>query len=276
MTHMLDTNELAIDLGLLLREDEQTYHAKAGEYLSSHLLADFRRCPLLYAKKVGGLIADDDRMAYLLGRAAHKLILEGRAAFESAFAVGGPINPKTGRPFGSATKAFADWAAQQGKPVLTQDQVDLIENLLAGVTTNAQAVELIRHGRSEGVVRAEYCGMPCQARFDWVHPFRGIVDLKTCDDLTWLEADARRYGYLHQMAFYRALLSQVLGQLLVPVHIIAVEKKEPYRCGVWRVSDDSLAVAQRENDAAIRRLLRCHDLGSWPTGYEEIRVLEIA
>ena len=60
------------------------------------------------------------------------------------------------------------------------------------------------------------------------------MDLKTCDDLTWFEADARKLGYLHQMAFYRAVLAQVLDGLLVPVHIIAVEKKEPFRCGVWR------------------------------------------
>jgi hypothetical protein len=37
------------------------------------------------------------------------------------------------------------------------------------------------------------------------------VDLKTCDDLTWFEADSRRYGYAHQLAFYRAVLKKALG-----------------------------------------------------------------
>ena len=62
----------------------------------------------------------------------------------------------------------------------------------------------------------------------------------------------------------------------VPVHIVAVEKREPFRCGVWRVSDDTLAIARKENEAAIRRLIRCRDLGDWPTGYEEIRMLNAA
>ena len=102
------------------------------------------------------------------------------------------------------------------------------------------------------------------------------MDFKTCDDLTWFESDARRYGYHRQMAFYRAVLAQPLGGLLAPVYLVAIEKREPFRCGVWRVSEDTLAIAQRENEAAIRRLAACREQNHWPTGYEEIRVLDVA
>ena len=95
--------------------------------------------------------------------------------------------------------------------------------------------------------------MPCQIRMDWFDPHQGIVDLKTCDDLTWFEADARRFGYVHQLAFYQAVLAQVVG-IFMPVHLIAVEKKEPFRCGVWKVAPDALVQAQRENREAIDRL----------------------
>jgi len=266
----------SIDLGVLTVEPESTYHDQAGEYLSSHLLADFRKCPLLYHQRVAGQVERRDTPAYLVGRAAHCRLLEGNATYQERYAVGGPINPKTGRPFGAATKAFSDWAAAQGKPVLTADQVELIENLATGLARNDEAVDLLLYGQAEGVVRAEYCEAPCQIRPDWVHPHRGLVDLKTCDDLTWFEADARRYGYIHQLAFYRAVLAQVLEQLLVPVHIIAIEKKEPFRCGVWRVDEASLAQAQRENETAIRRLQVCRTRNVWPTLYEEIRVLSAA
>ena len=87
---------------------------------------------------------------------------------------------------------------------------------------------------------------PLQIRIDWTHPHRGIVDFKTCDDLTWFESDARRYGYHHQMAFYQAVLAQVLDGLMVPVHLVVIEKREPHRCGVWRLSDETLLRAQRE------------------------------
>ena len=53
---------------VLIHEPADVYHANAGEYLSSHLLADFRKCPLLYHRKRSGLIPDEDRPAYLVGR----------------------------------------------------------------------------------------------------------------------------------------------------------------------------------------------------------------
>ena len=266
-----------IDLDVLATEPADVYHAKAGEHLSSHQLLDFMRCPLLYRRKQEGLVPDEDRPAYLLGRAAHVRILEGPQVYQAAFALGGPVNPDTGKPYGTRTKAFAAWAEAQGKPVLSHDQVDLIERMAAGVAANDEAIDLLLCGRAEGVVRAEYCGVPCQARLDWLHPQRGIVDLKTCDDLTYFEADARRYGYHRQLAFYRAVLGQVLGNLIaIPVHLIAIEKREPFRCGVWRMSEDTLRLAQQENEAAIRRLAVCRERDRWPTGYEEVRVLDVA
>jgi len=267
---------LYIDLDILSCETAEEYHAKAGEFLSSHQLLDFIKCPWLHRKKALGMIEEKDSPAYLVGRAAHVRILEGRDAYEGAFALGGPTNPKTGKPYGARTKAFAEWAQAQGKPVLSHDHVELIEQMASGVAMNDEAVDLLLYGRAEGVVRADYCGVPCQARIDWIHPHRGIVDFKTCDDLTWFESDARRFGYHRQMAFYHAVLAQALGGLLVPVHLVAVEKREPFRCGVWRVSDDTLAIAQRENEAAIRRLAACRQTDHWPTGYEEVRILDVA
>ena len=259
-----------IDTSILIREPAEVYHAKARENLSSHQLADFRKCPLLYARKRAGVAEQDERPAFIIGSGAHALILEGLDRFEDEFEVGGPINPKTGLPFGSNTKAWTDWAEAIGKPVLSEAQFDVIARMNAAVRTHEIAISLLNEGQAEGVVRADYCGMPCQIRMDWFDPHTGIVDLKTCDDLTWFESDARRYGYAHQLAFYRAVLSQVVG-IHMPVHLIAVEKKEPYRCGVWHFASETLTVAQRENEAAIDRLRACLADERWPTGYEETR-----
>jgi len=108
-----------------------------------------------------------------------------------------------------------------------------------------------------------------------VHPHRGIVDLKTTADLTWFENDAIRRRYHNQLAFYQSVLHQAIG-LHVPVYIVAIEKTEPFRCGVWRISDDTLAIARQENEAAIRRLRRAQEMEAFPTGYEEIRLLHAA
>jgi hypothetical protein len=92
-------------------EDEKVYHARAGEYMSSHQLRDFRKCPELFRRQRVGLIPRPDKPAYLMGRAAHCLIIEGKAEFDRRYMTGGPINPKTGRPYGADTKAHAEFAS---------------------------------------------------------------------------------------------------------------------------------------------------------------------
>ncbi len=201
-------DDLDIDLSVLETEPAEQYHARSADHLSSHQLIDFMKCPWLHFKKRSGLIAETESTAYLVGRAAHCRILEGRDVYEASFALGGPVNPTTGRPFGGTTKAFREWAEAQGKPVLSHDHIELIENIASGVAMNDEAVDLLLYGRAEGVVRMDYRGLACQIRIDWTHPHRGIVDLKTCDDLTWFEADARRYRYANQLSFYQSVLAE--------------------------------------------------------------------
>ncbi len=255
---------------LIFDEPSEVYHARAHDYLTSHQLADFRRCPLLYYRKRAGLIKDEDRPAYQMGRAAHTLILEGTAAFQQRFVVGGPINPRTGQPFGAQTKAFADWTAAQNKEVLSQSQFDQVCEMAASVGSHEDAARLLSSGHAEVVVRQDYCGRRCQIRMDWFDPHVAIVDLKTIDNLDFFEVDAKRFGYLYQLAFYRCVLAEAIS-ISMPVYFIAIEKREPFRCGVWRIDDDSLSVAAAENRAAVERLTLCEQEDRWTSGYEDVR-----
>lgn len=271
MTYALATNpSTASLLDCLTIEPEAVYAARRKDCLSSHALTEFRRNPLLYRKKQLGLIREEERAAFVVGRAAHCRTLEGADEFRRRFAIGGPINPKTGKPFGQDTKAYAEWAATIGKPAISQDTADLCEQLAEAVSNHAEAAALLAEGQAEGVVRAEYGGLASQIRIDWTHPERGIVDLKTIDDLDWFEVQARSFGYAHQLSFYRAILAAVAGRK-AEVQVIAVEKKEPFRVGVWRFSDQVLDAAARENLAAIERLKICRAQDRWPTGYEAVR-----
>lgn len=254
----------------------EEYHAetRSGRYLSSHMLADFRESPALYRKKIKGEIEESESAAFTIGRAAHSLILEGRHAFDREYTVAdGPVNPRTGEPYGSKTKAFAEWAATQDREVIAGKDFNFILKLQTGVWLHPTAAELLADGVAEGVVRAEYCGVPCQIRMDWFSPKFGLVDLKTCDSLKWFESDCRRYGYIYQLAFYRAVIRKVLGRD-IPVHIIAVEKNEPFAAGVWKLSTEVLDLAELSNKAALERFRACCTTGVWPTGYEDIRIID--
>ncbi|GDY15041.1 hypothetical protein LBMAG53_39190 [Planctomycetota bacterium] len=272
MTHPVGNDQIPFTKHLL-REPEEVYAANRGTFLSSHALADFRRNPLLYHWKQLGLAVDRERPSFALGRAAHCLILEGEAEFHRRFAFGGPVNPKTGKPFGQDTKAWAEWAESIGKPAISHDAADLCDQLATAVHRHAAASGLLAEGSAEGVVRSEYGGLPSQIRIDWTHPDRGIVDLKTIDNLDWFEVQSRSFGYIHQLAFYRAILGHAAGRI-PDVHLIAVEKIEPFRVGVWRIAEQVLDAANRENLAAIQRLKICREQDRWPTGYEDVRVFD--
>jgi hypothetical protein len=254
-------------IDFIIHEPAEQYHAesKAGRYMSSHMLADFRESPALYRKEILGQIEESESPAFALGRAAHCLILEGRTEFDSQFVVAdGPVNPKTGEPFGKATKAFAEWRATQDRDIVSGKDYNFIMKLQTSVRLHPVASELLSDGVAEGVVRAEYCGVPCQIRMDWFSPKYGLVDLKTCDSLKWFESDCRRYGYLFQMAFYRAVIREATG-IAVPVHIIAAEKNEPFSTGVWKLTDEVLDLAELVNKAALERYRNCCITGNWPT-----------
>ncbi len=275
MSTTLQGDASRLDLRFLLREPAEVYHARAKDHVTSHALRDFRLCPRLYHRMELGLVGKRDASFYLVGRAGHTLILEGRQRYEREFAFGGPVNAKTGKPFRSNSNAFAAWAGKQSKPVLSDAQAALVEQMAAAVREHLFARELFSEGVAEGVVRCEYAGHRCQARIDWVNPVpgRGIVDLKTCDEIDTFEAAIRAFGYVHQVAFYRVLVARVSGRIL-PAHIVAIEKREPFRGGVWQLAPRALDEAQLENEHALRDLKVCRETGNWFTRFEGLRLIE--
>jgi hypothetical protein len=203
---------------------------------------------------------------------AHALILEGAEAFDQRYLVNdGPINPKTSKPYGRETKTFANWAAGLSKPAISTEDYRMLAEMTACVRTHPAAGPLLEEGQAEGVVREEWAGCKCQSRIDWYGP-GGLVDLKTCEDLAWFERDIKKYGYTFQLAFYWKMLLLSLGEAAA-VHIVAVEKQVPYRCGVWQIPQGLLEDAAEHNERSILKLLDCRKSGNWPSGYEEVRIL---
>lgn len=256
-------------------EDDETYHSrsKSGEVLSSHMLLDFKSSPKFYHKKITGAITEKPRSAFTFGRACHKLILEGKEAFDKEYIVSdGPVNEKTGVPFGSNTKAYLEWKYAQTKEIISISDYGEIAKMNLGVQNNEIAKELLSSGVAEAVVRFNYFGMPCQIKIDWFNPDEGIVDLKSTAELKYFENDSWKYHYVEQMAFYQAGLEILLGESY-PVHLLAIEKQEPYSAGVWKITQEALDRAKKSNEKAIVELLKCKETNAFPTGYEKLRFL---
>jgi len=60
----------------------------------------------------------------------------------------------------------------------------------------------------------------------------------------------------------------------IPVHIIAVEKNEPFSSGVWKLTSEVLDLAELSNKSALERFRACCTTGAWPTGYEDLRLID--
>ena len=262
----------------IIHEPEEQYHArsKTGEMLSSHMLQRFAFMPYKYWATISGIYQEPDKAEHAFGRAAHKLILEGQEAFDAAYTVSdGPINERTGKPYGKDSKVYQDWLSCQTGEVITTADFEEIDTMRNAIANHAGIVELLSgNGEAEAVVRANVDGVDCQIRMDYFDPQVGIIDLKTCRDITFFEADMRTFGYCYQMAFYRRVLREATGRDY-PVYVIAVDKTDFHVPGFWLIPSAELDVAERVNAASIRRLKECRENGVWPTGYEKKQIFTL-
>lgn len=262
-----------------IHEAEDEYQAKAGEYLTSHLLNLYRYSPWHYRERLIGMEVPPVKSYFIFGSALHALILEGGEVLRERFTVGEPINPTTGKPYGENTQKYQLWLKEQTKPTITNEQLELLHLMEASFRSHREASALLRGGVAEGTLREDYAGMRCQARIDYYNPCRGIIDIKSCDNLNSFAERARnQYRYYYQMAFYHALIQlaherQGISAGALNCFLVAGEKAWPYRWGVWVIDEELLANAKAENETAIEQLKQSLAEDKWPTGYEEVRFL---
>lgn len=257
------------------RIPEGEYHRQAqrGIVVTSTMLKQFRACPTLYRAIIGGAETPERKSAFRFGRAVHKLVLEGEDAYRAEFVVGGPLNEKTGRSFSHGSRAFAHWVEECGaapERVITPAEAHDIGCMRDAVRNHRAATEALSDGWPERCAEAGVAGLSCRARFDWLRSDGLVVDLKTTVDLGRFEADAKRFGYLNQFAFYRDV-ALAAGAGRVDLVAVVLEKRPPFRVGVWDFPDDILAPYAAQNFAALKSLARCREENRWPTGYEGAR-----
>jgi len=260
---------------MFLDISEEQYHADRANFFTSHSLIDFSRCPFGY-KRAKDNPKEHKSNAFTFGTAAHVLLLEGRSAFEERYIVSeGPINEKTGRAYGKETKKHLEWLAEQPLPIISFQEMGILETMNKSISNHYLANEAITdEGKHvEGVIRESYEGVQCQSKVDYFSENYGLMDLKTTQNIQWFENDCKKYGYFFQMAFYWHMLYLLTGKLY-PVHIVAIEKEEPFRCGVYLVQERVLKQAHELNLKNMKFYKRCLADDNWPTLYEDVRTIE--
>ena len=115
--------------------------------------------------------------AMAFGTAAHCWILETDEALNRYVIAPQGIDRRT-------KDGKAQWAELElsGKTIISAEDAQTLENMLATVHSHPVADELLDNGIAESSVFAELLGVNVKCRPDWLHDNSVIVDLKTTDN----------------------------------------------------------------------------------------------
>lgn len=175
------------------------------------------------------------------GTLAHRLVLEPEKFTEQA--VGhGPINEKTGQPYGQETKVFAQWQAENpDKIVVDATALRMLGRMPAPVR------EALAGGVSEASAFASLGKVSAKCRPDHL---RGTVirDLKTINDIDLIPKHIVRYKYWFSAAWYRAVMRAETGESH-DFTLIFAESKPPHR---WRIVELDASYRMHGADAVKR------------------------
>lgn len=262
----------------LIIEPTSKYDSLRATHLTNHGLMDYVRCPKTHKLRTSGLMPFKRSKAFEIGTAVHTLVLEGVAAYDAAYYIVNPehepVNEKTGKPYGVATKVYTEWldSVKGDRTVLSESDGELVASMAHSVRNHDHACALLEQGTPEGVLRATVGGVKVQTRMDWFNPDMGIIDLKTIGDLDDFTEHFDGYNYDLQFAFYQLVAQEVMGAAF-PVHAIVVEKKAPYRTGVFEVDPARLITERFKIAGLIEEYAKSVAADHWPTRYETVRTI---
>lgn len=249
---------------LIFDEPSSEYNALRSQYLSASDYVTYNKDPALYRYQVE--CPREDKPCFRFGRAAHQLILEGTAPQN------GPINEKTGKEYGDTTAAWAKAQEAAGCDIVTREELALMQAMRDSVRSHPVACDILSSGSAEVVVRSLICDVPCQCRMDWLgRNGTELADLKTCNDLDQFERDARRLKYATKLTFHSMVAHHCTD--INTLRFIAVEKKPPYRCGVWTLHPELVNELSLQIHKGISSYMASMVLGIYESAYADERII---
>jgi hypothetical protein len=215
--------------------------------------------PQLFKDKMDGVVVRKDSRAFQLGRAAHLLFLQP-GEFAAAISTG-PINEKTGKPYGAETAAYSSWATlNPGKIILGQRDIDDLNRMQDRMPP--QIKDILRSG---GVPESSYyqtiAGVQVKARPDWIIDGT-IYDLKTIGNMADAEKHISKFKYWFSHAWYRMIVKAETGKAM-PFRFVFAEKSPPYRWKIYEIDADWIGYADATVERVLTEIAIAQDSGDW-------------
>lgn len=254
------------------------YHQ--GDGVSSSQLRTITRPggPALLAWQMSEKKEDAQPKAFLIGRAAHSLVLGAGAPVVQA--------PDVNRRTKAGKAAYEEFKAgvPAGAIVLAPSDYETVTGMAEAVLANPDARALLEQpGKPEQSVywKDEATGLLCKARPDYLPEADPAVQLAYVDYKT--TTDASPHGFANSVAYYgyaQAAEYYSRGLAAIGYHddsamtFIVQEKTPPYLVAVYQLDAVSISYAHEANNWALAKYAECIEADEWP-GYETIQGLQI-
>jgi PDDEXK-like domain of unknown function (DUF3799) len=210
---------------------------------------------------------------YDFGHAAHKMVLGQGAelgildpAVHGLTADGKPSQKPTATGMWKAAEAAL---RDQGKTVITKEQLKQAQVMAGKVFAHPLAAKLLAQGRAEHSIywHDDPTGARLRIRFDWLTELGRPI---CCDYKTAVSASKNHfrkavfdYGYHQQQAFYEDGLAEI-GLEDVGFLFIVQQKDPPHAVGLYTIDPDDVERGRQLNRRAIEVFAECSRTGNWP------------
>lgn len=270
--------------------DTKTIAEKAVKMTQDEYFAASEERTIITPENIGGLIEypalfkamQSDRElrpalseAMSTGRAMTDFLSMSSEDFLAKYVVAdGPLNPKTGKPYGTDTKAFIEWRAMQPKTPIPTQQFNMFGKMALAYNKHPFIKSLGGYGRMRNVVlRAVICDVECMCKVDnlYVNDESAFsVDVKTTSDLGTFAKAAYGLHYHEQQALI-GLILEANGIETARDVIAALEKGPMPRCGVFAVEKTSV------NESIVKGVLAEYaescSTGEFGTRFEDVTLI---
>lgn len=202
-----------------------------------------------------------------LGSLAHLMLFEPSRVKGNT--IPAPINPKTGRAFGSETKAWTEYAeANPGKLIVSDEDMERATRMVAAILDHPHLGTVFNASTdSELVIVWDDNGVMCKAKLDSLIGTMMIGDLKTTADASEraFAGSIVEYGYDTQAAFYLRGC-HALGLSGLDFVFGCVENEAPYEAAGYTLGAEFLSIGRVRVDRWLEVVRKCQQANAWP-GY---------
>lgn len=242
----------------------------AHPYLGSSTISRARRLSWAHAMQ-----PFPSTPAMRFGSSFHALIGEPQL-FEKMYAKA----PKVDRRTKEGKELYTAFAmANTGKTILTDEEYDALNGMLASVLCHKIALGCLTGGVAEhsGFTIDTDSGVGIKCRPDYFRSNGVIVDIKTAEDAS---ADAFQrslvtYGRHIQTALYLDVMSAVTGEKLNSFVHVVIEKKPPYAIAIYALDDVSIEQGRIEYKKMLAEYAWCKKIDHFPAYKEEVQTISL-